>query len=123
MTTGTFTTSSLGDSSECTFSVITSDCSERQTYYRSADMDHRTNDENSRERSTDSRGLTENGFEETSGYRLRQKRWSNYSMSSDSSAKSLDEIQTDFQNTNILGHVTNNMHGFIFNNDDYNVCM
>ena len=86
-------------------------------------MDHRTNDENSRERSTDSRGLTENGFEETSGYRLKQKRWSNYSMSSDSSAKSLDEMRTDFQNTNILGNVTNNIHGFIFNNDDYNVCM
>jgi hypothetical protein len=122
MTTGTFTTSPLGDSTECTFSVITSDCSERKTCYRSrrsAEADRRKSTESNRERVADNSELTENGFDEPNGYGVRQKRWLDYSMSSDCSEKNLDELQADFHKTDILGHVTNNMHGFVFSDDDY----
>ncbi len=126
MTTGTFTTSPCNGSTECSFthfSVITSDCSERQSCYRGTGVDGRKNTEKNRESSVDNRELAENSFNESNRNRSREKRWSDCSMSSDSSTKSLDQRQADFLNTDILGHVTNNMHDFVFNDDDNNVCM
>ncbi|CAB4009054.1 ETS-related transcription factor Elf-4-like [Paramuricea clavata] len=124
MTTGTFTSSPFLGSSERSlvdFNVITSDCSDRQPYYRGTTADGRDNTENNRDISVDDCKQTEDTFDKSNGYCSREKRWSDYSLSSDGSTKSLDERQGDFNtNTDTRNHMPEHM-AFVFNDDD-NVC-
>lgn len=122
MTTCTFTSSPFVGSSERSlvdFSVITSGCNDRQPYYRGT-ADGRDNTENNRDISVDDRKQTEDTFDKSNGYCSREKRWSDYSLSSDGRTKSLDELQGDFHNTDTPNHMPEHM-AFVFNDDD-NVC-
>lgn len=100
---------------------LKSNCSERLTNHGEAAEGCRGLTANSQksmdcnhERAVDTREQTEGGFGKC-GDRPREESWSDYSSSSDSSGKSLDELQADLLNTD-LTDMTDNMD-LVFNDD------
>ncbi len=82
-------------------------------------VDCRDCTEDNSETAVGTRVKMENGFDEP--YRSRAQSWSEYSMSSDSSSKSLEELQAYLLTMDVLDHFSENMD-FVFN-DDNNVEM
>ena len=73
--------------------------------------------ENGHERAVENRELAEDSCDEFNGYLSREESLSEYSISSDCSSKSLEELQVDLMNNNMLDHPTDNMD-FVFNDDN-----
>ena len=89
--------------------AIKSDYSERMTDHRerTADnrgttVDNRNNTENNREMTVNNcEQIAEESFDESNGYRSKATSSSEYSVSSNSSIKSLEELLSDLMNTDI----------------------
>ncbi len=82
-------------------------------------VDCRDSTEDNSETTVETRVKVENGFDQPC--RSRAQSWSEYSMSSDSSSKSLEELQADLLTMDVLDHFSENMD-FVFK-DDNNVEM
>ena len=107
------------ESSSTDISEITSDCSERlqddcemAANHLATAVDGQKCTENVR--AVDNLDQEENDFDQT--YRSRESS-SEYSLTSESSSKSLEELQEDFLGINVLDHMGENMD-FVFNNDN-----
>jgi hypothetical protein len=99
------------------FHTLTSDCNERLTDRHevtannwAATIGYRENTETDCRRTVDNREQADDSFDESS--HSREESWS-----SDSSSKSLDELQADLLNTDVFGHPAETMD-FVF--DDGN---
>ena len=109
------------ESSSTDISEITSDCSERlkddcemAANHPATAVDCQKYTENISVRSVDNPDQEENSFDQM--YRSRESS-SEYSLTSESSSKSLEELQEDFLGINVLDHMGENMD-FVFNNDN-----
>jgi hypothetical protein len=107
--------------------AIKSDSSKRLTDHRErtagnrgTTVDYRKSTENNRETTVDNSEQTaEESFDESNGYRSRATSSSEYSVSSNSSIKSLEELLADLMNTDITDpmHATENIN-FVSNVDN-----
>ena len=109
------------ESNSTDISEITSDCSERlkddrdmTAHHLATAVDCQKCTENINVSAVDNRDQTENGFDQI--FRSRESS-SEYSLTSESSSKSLEELQEDFLGINVLDHMGENMD-FVFNNDN-----
>ena len=103
-------------SSTDTSGFTASDCSVRLNDHSTSPNCHE-NMENGQETTVENHELTEDSCDEFNGYFSREESLSEYSFSSDCSSKSLEELQADLMNNNMLEHLTDNMD-FVFNDEN-----